>query len=49
MFKGVVRISVAPYFGVETIDGREDEKDIAIGEERWGWRCIARGAVRGGA
>jgi hypothetical protein len=45
MFKGVVRISIAPFFGIETNDG--DEKEMALGEDRWGWRLVGKGEVRG--
>ena len=48
MFKGVVRISIAPFFKLELND--EDEgrnKDWEIGAERYGWRLVGRGEVRG--
>ncbi|KAK8849796.1 hypothetical protein IAR55_005132 [Kwoniella newhampshirensis] len=49
MFKGVIRISVAPFFELET-NGQEDksgEAEWKIGTERWGWRLAGQGEVRG--
>nr|XP_019043683.1 cytoplasmic protein [Kwoniella bestiolae CBS 10118]OCF22613.1 cytoplasmic protein [Kwoniella bestiolae CBS 10118] len=50
MFKGVIRISIAPFFGLETND--DDEKRDGrgcweVGEERWGWRLVGKGEIRG--
>ncbi|KIR36635.1 cytoplasmic protein [Cryptococcus deuterogattii MMRL2647] len=48
MFKGVIRLSVAPFFGVETAEDEEKKKgEIQLGEERWGWRLVGKGEVRG--
>lgn len=48
MFKGVIRLSVAPFFGVETAEDEGKEKgEIQLGEERWGWRLVGKGEVRG--
>lgn len=44
MFKGVVRLSIAPFFGVDIDD---EEKEMEIGEERDDWRLVAKGEVRG--
>lgn len=41
MFEGIVRISVAPFFG------RGDGEEMALGEDRWGWRMVGKGEVRG--
>ena len=54
MFRGVVKIAVAPYFGLQTIDEQEEEdgeieeREWRVEEERWGWRLIGKGEVRGG-
>ncbi|WVO19489.1 uncharacterized protein IAS62_000775 [Cryptococcus decagattii] len=48
MFKGVIRLSVAPFFGAETAEDEEKEKgEMQPGEERWGWRLVGKGEVRG--
>lgn len=55
MFKGVIRLSVAPFFGVETAEDEEKKKGEIqlgeerwqLGEERWGWRLVGKGEVRG--
>lgn len=48
MFKGVVRISVAPFFGIETVGSEDEEqKEMEVGEDRWGWRLVGKGEVRG--
>jgi hypothetical protein len=41
MFEGIVRISVAPFFG-------RGGAGMALGEDRWGWRKVGEGEVRGG-
>lgn len=46
MFKGVVRISIAPFFGIDTV-GEEKGDEMALGEDRWGWRLVGKGEVRG--
>ncbi|CAK9779465.1 hypothetical protein CC85DRAFT_309441 [Cutaneotrichosporon oleaginosum] len=50
MFKGVVRLAIAPFFGIDTVDAEErgTEEDMVLGEERWGWRLVGKGEVRGG-
>ena len=53
MFKGVIEISIAPFFGIVTgqsplgspQETTTDEKDIGV--ERMGWRLIGKGEVRG--
>ncbi|BEI85940.1 hypothetical protein CcaverHIS002_0602270 [Cutaneotrichosporon cavernicola] len=45
MFKGVVRISIAPFFGIDTV-GEEKEEEMELGEDRWGWRLVGKGQVR---
>jgi len=47
MFKGVVKISVAPFFNLQTL-GDEDAKkeDMVVGEERYGWKMVGKGEVR---
>lgn len=50
MFKGVVHISIAPFFGLQTIDTEEPDKkpeDWELGEEHFGWRLVGKGQVRG--
>ncbi|GMK54806.1 hypothetical protein CspeluHIS016_0113920 [Cutaneotrichosporon spelunceum] len=39
MFEGIVRISAAPFFGCR-------EGEMALGEDRWGWRKVGKGEVR---
>ncbi|WVR07943.1 hypothetical protein IAU60_004986 [Kwoniella sp. DSM 27419] len=55
MFKGVVKISVAPFFGIRD-EGASDTEEVATaaaraewstGEEKWGWRLVGKGEVRG--
>lgn len=41
MFKGVVRLSIAPFFGIT------DEEEMEVGEERADWRLVGKGEVRG--
>ncbi|TXT10849.1 hypothetical protein VHUM_02354 [Vanrija humicola] len=49
MFKGVVRLSIAPFFGIEAEQGKEKVKEgpMELGEERWDWRLVGQGEVRG--
>lgn len=48
MFKGVIRLSVAPFFDAETAEDEEKEEgEMQPGEERWGWRLVGKGEVRG--
>ncbi|AAW46627.1 cytoplasm protein, putative [Cryptococcus deneoformans JEC21] len=48
MFKGVIRLSVAPFFGLETAeDDEKNEEEMQLGEDRWGWRLVGKGEVRG--
>lgn len=57
MFKGVIRISIAPFFGIDMSDedrnselaNDEATRKMAweVGEERWSWRLVGRGEVRG--
>lgn len=48
MFQGVVRISIAPFFGLEIDEEEEsDQKDWDIGTEKWGWTLVGKGEVRG--
>lgn len=50
LFKGVVHISVAPFFGLQTIDTDEGDKkpeDWELGEEHFDWRLVGKGQVRG--
>ncbi|CAK9785935.1 hypothetical protein CC85DRAFT_309024 [Cutaneotrichosporon oleaginosum] len=42
MFEGIVRIGVVPFFG-------RGENAMALGEDRWGWRKVGKGEVRGWA
>lgn len=49
MFKGVVRLSIAPFFGIAAEPGKEPVKEgpMKLGEERWDWRLVGQGEVRG--
>lgn len=49
MFQGIVRISIAPFFGLDLGEEAEEsqDEDWRIGAERWGWRLVGRGEVRG--
>ncbi|WWD20428.1 hypothetical protein CI109_104904 [Kwoniella shandongensis] len=50
MFKGVIRISVAPFFKLETNGEKSastEEDEWELGAERWGWRLAGKGEVRG--
>lgn len=42
MFRGVVEISIKPFFGKST-----DEEEMQVGQERFGWRLVGKGKVRG--
>ncbi|WRT69820.1 uncharacterized protein IL334_006811 [Kwoniella shivajii] len=53
MFKGVIRISIAPFFGLtisddddETNEGKETV-EWKVGEERYNWTLVGKGAIRG--
>jgi len=48
MFQGIIRISIAPFFGL-TLDDEEDKEDgeWEVGMEKWGWRLVGQGQVRG--
>lgn len=51
MFKGVVEISIKPFFNLSEgqEEGREGEGNKAqeIGEGTWGWRLVGKGEIRG--
>ena len=49
MFQGIIRISVAPFFGLdfEEEEGEEKEEGWEVGREKWGWRLVGQGQVRG--
>jgi len=52
MFKGLIRISILPFFGITVSEsGTADEETVEgnweLGQERWGWRLVGRGEVRG--
>ena len=49
MFQGIIRISVAPFFGLdlEEDEGEEKEEGWEVGREKWGWRLVGQGQVRG--
>ena len=44
MFRGVVELSVKPFFG---LNRDEEEKTMEVGEEQFGWRMVGKGEVRG--
>ena len=43
MFRGVVELSVKPFFKLN----REEEDAMKTGDERYGWRLVGKGEVRG--
>ena len=45
MFQGIVKISIAPFFKINIDDN--DEAEWSMGEERFGWKLVGRGEVRG--
>lgn len=45
MFQGIVKISIAPFFGLDIDDN--DETAWTMNEERWGWKLVGKGEVRG--
>jgi tubulin--tyrosine ligase len=49
MFQGIIRISVAPFFGLRIDDEEHGEKgdEWEVGQEKWGWRLVGQGQVRG--
>jgi tubulin--tyrosine ligase len=52
MFRGVIRIAIVPFFGLELNEDEENGGDARdgewdIGDERWGWTLCGRGEVRG--
>jgi len=52
MFQGIIRISIAPFFelAIDGDDGDDEEKEEVgweIGTEKWGWRLVGQGQVRG--
>ena len=44
MFRGVVELSVKPFFG---LNRDKEEKTMEVGEEQFGWRMVGKGEVRG--
>nr|ODO04245.1 cytoplasmic protein [Cryptococcus depauperatus CBS 7855] len=47
MFKGVVNISIVPFFGLSTRHDEVDDTAMKVGDEKWGWRMVGKGEVRG--
>jgi len=49
MFQGIVRISIAPFFGLSIDDDNEEKEEVGweAGTEKWGWRLVGQGQVRG--
>ena len=50
MFQGIIRISIAPFFGLDIDDDENEEKEEGgwdVGTEKWGWRLVGQGQVRG--
>jgi tubulin--tyrosine ligase len=49
MFQGIIRISIAPFFGLSIDDDNEEKEggDWEVGTEKWGWRLVGQGQVRG--
>lgn len=49
MFQGIIRISVAPFFGLDMGDDAKEAQPEPweLGHERWGWRLVGQGEVRG--
>jgi len=49
MFQGIIRISIAPFFGLSIDDDDEEKEEGAweVGAEKWGWRLVGQGQVRG--
>ena len=45
MFQGIVKISIAPFFGLHVDDGEQTAWEL--NEERWGWKLVGKGEVRG--
>lgn len=43
MFRGVVELSVKPFFKLN----RNEEDTMKTGDERYGWRLVGKGEVRG--
>ncbi|KAK4686790.1 tubulin---tyrosine ligase, partial [Tremellales sp. Uapishka_1] len=46
MFKGVIKISVIPFFGLE-VEEDKDEAGWEIGDEKYEWKLVGKGEVRG--
>ena len=49
MFRGVVELSVKPFFGLELQDdaGEGGHKGMQVGDEKYGWTLVGQGEVRG--
>jgi tubulin--tyrosine ligase len=49
MFQGIIRISIAPFFELSIDDDNEVEngREWEVGTEKWGWRLVGQGQVRG--
>jgi tubulin---tyrosine ligase len=47
MFKGVVRLAIAPFFGCEVIEEEEVDGELNTDVVRHGWRLIGEAATRG--
>ncbi|WWC73807.1 uncharacterized protein I206_107779 [Kwoniella pini CBS 10737] len=51
MFKGVIKISIIPFFDLTIEDVEkdliEDKNWKEVGDEKWGWTLIGKGEIRG--
>lgn len=49
MFRGVVELSVKPFFGLGGVDASDEEAEVDAAErkEACGWRLVGQGEVRG--
>lgn len=47
MFKGVVEISIKPFFGLSEEETEDERRSGEVGEEVMGWRLVGKGEIRG--
>lgn len=47
LFHGVVKLSIAPFFNLHQDDEEDAEPESQIGDEKYGWRLVGQGEIRG--
>jgi hypothetical protein len=47
MFQGVIHIAIKPFFKIEDETPQDDGAAWEVGDEKWGWRLVGMGEIRG--